>query len=395
MNRRKMLVGCGAVLATTGCAEIGFPAQPRVADVRHLDDEMAIAGTQSFCHSRDDALRDLAWPLRMMRVPQAWDYSVKCNRPDRGRNILIGHVDTGVADHVELRPARPDEQGPILWDRGYDFIYDVPFGRDPLVNTWHFEQIGHGTATASVIVSRGDVVANWSSEPGTCGGTTGPGRITGVAPSAFLVPTRAFRLAATSSHQRVADAIDHLRKKEVHVITMALGWPNRSDVVDNAIAKAIRANILVLAAAGNFVDDVTYPAKSGMAIAVAGIGPTEEPWRYSAHGKAITISAPGEKVWRAYLTDTEKRSDMVSPRFGTSFAVSLTAGVAALWLAHNGQNALLEYVSQHGYRTLQDLFRHELTTTARPGKDWHLYNKQFGTGIVDAKALLKRDLWRS
>ena len=73
----------------------------------------------------------------MMHVPEAWDYSHCKGRPCFGDGMRIGHVDTGVADHLELQPGDP-----ILWKEGYDFIDDVPEGRDPLANTWHLEQIG-------------------------------------------------------------------------------------------------------------------------------------------------------------------------------------------------------------------------------------------------------------
>src|SRR5262252_3669049 len=100
MKRRSVLLGGAALLGTTGCAELGFPPQPDdKKNLRHFDPESAIAGTQSNCQLPDKVPRDLAWPLRTMHVPQAWNHSQKWRRPDRGRDILIGHVDTGVADH--------------------------------------------------------------------------------------------------------------------------------------------------------------------------------------------------------------------------------------------------------------------------------------------------------
>ena len=241
-----------------------------------------------------------------------------------------------------------------------------------------------------MIVSRGGIVSNSPTGALTCNGTTGPGRITGVAPGAYLIPARAFRLAATSNMERVAAAIDYLTGKKVDVITMALGWPFKNRELEAAIRRAIDLDILVLAAAGNVIDTVTYPAKGGNAIAVGGVGPDGTPWRGSSRGKEVTISAPADKVWRAYRDEKSNRLDLISPRFGTSFAVSLTAGVAALWLAHFGKARLSAVAQSKGWK-LQQLFRLAIRETAWVPNRWSDLHNQFGAGIVDACALLQKE----
>ena len=292
-----MLLGSAAAMGTAGCTQITFPPAPKTDDVRFFEKEAWISGDQTNCAPLDETTpTDLAWPLRMMKVRQAWKYSQTHGQSAYGKGIRIGHVDTGIADHLELRPLNEQDEGPVLRAEGYDFVDDVPGGYDPLVNTIHLEQIGHGTATASVIASRGDYDENWDKTSTECGGTTGPGRITGTAPASLLIPVRAFRL-----------------------------------------------------------------------------------------------SAPGFKVWRAYRDEKSNRLDLVSPRFGTSFAVSLTAGVAALWLAHHGPRHL-SVIAMKKNLTLQDLFRRALTSTAEPWTTEVAYRKsQFGAGIVDAYALLQAD----
>ena len=106
-------------------------------------------------------------------------------------------------------------------------------------------------------------------------------------------------------------------------------------------------------------------------------------------GERITISAPGDKVWRAYIDEKTHRTDLVGPRFGTSFAVSLTAGAAALWLAHHGRAALID---RYGRGNLQQVFRDALVRTADKPDHWEDHRKLLGAGIVNAKALLKENL---
>ena len=60
-------------------------------------------------------------------------------------------------------------------------------------------------------------------QPGTQpSGTTG-GRVTGTAPGASLGPIRAIKSVVRITQSRVAQAIEHARRKGCHVITMSLG----------------------------------------------------------------------------------------------------------------------------------------------------------------------------
>ena len=222
LGRRAMLLGGTALAASTvGCGPLSYPATEKRDGLCLYDPETPISGEQANCDPTERTPRDLAWHLRRMKVDKAWALSPQERRG--GKGILIGHVDTGVARHREF------EAGGIRWDLGYDFIDDKAGGYDPLINHVEYvEQLGHGTATASSSQSRHITPDRWKNHNPTCGGTTGPGRITGVAPCAELVPARAFRLAATGNLDRVAWAIDDLTKKHVHVITMALGWPIRA-----------------------------------------------------------------------------------------------------------------------------------------------------------------------
>jgi hypothetical protein len=74
---------------------------------------------------------------------------------------------------------------------------------------------------------------------------------------------------------------------------------------------------------------------------------------------------------------------------GTSFAVALTAGIAALWLAHHGRAVLIGAARARG-ETLQAMFRRIVMATARRPANWDGFT--MGAGIVDARALLEADL---
>jgi subtilisin family serine protease len=159
-----------------------------------------------------------------------------------------------------------------------------------------------------------------------------------------------------------------------------------SFALHRAIRRAVAADIIVLAAAGNCVRTVVWPARYDDCIAVGGTNAADQPWRGSCQGPAVDISAPGENVYRARVAGDGRP---VGQGQGTSFAVALTAGVAALWLAHHGRANLVAAARARG-ETLQEMFRRLVRATARRPLRWDSF--RMGAGIVDARALLEADL---
>jgi len=310
-----------------------------------------------------------AWALEAMRIPAAWEYSLQRGRPDRGAGVLVAQPDTGVAEHVELQDALDRTRGFDILDRDAD-------PTDPL-DKGLLDNPGHGTATASVVVSRGTVV------PGAPG-TGGPGRITGAAPKASLVAIRCIESVIRIRQSTVAQAVEHARRQGCHVITMSLGGLP-SAALKTAIHRAVDQNLIVLAAAGNCVSWVVWPARYARCMAVAGTNAADAPWKGSSRGSAVDVSAPGELVWRAQRERAADPTDGIGGGQGTSFSVALTAGVAALWLAHHGRDALVATLGP-GER-LQDRFRALARQAARRPPGWN--DRDYGAGIVDAHALLQ------
>ena len=348
-----------------------FPTEPDRAET------FAMAGDVLGCWVNGSSPSDRGWAPRMLKAHNAWDYSEAEGRPDRGDGIVIAQVDTGYTGHPELTDAIDPGQG-------WDFLGNDNDPLDPLEKILPLDNPGHGTGTASVAVSRGTIEAH---SGGQQGGTGTPGEVTGTAPQATLVPIRAIRSVVRLTQVNVARTINLARKRGFPIITMSLGgFP--SIALWYALRKAVRENILVLAAAGNCVKLVVWPARYDNCIAVAGINSDRLPWRGSCRGRAVDVSAPGELIWRAYSKKNGAATDYGADGTGegTSYAVALTAGVAALWLAHHGRNALVADLAWN--ETLQDRFRSLLKQTAnRPG-GWD--GRRFGAGIVDADALLRQ-----
>lgn len=305
---------------------------------------------------------DRHWAPEKIKAKSAWTFSQQNGLTAKGMGILVAQPDTGISDHSEL------ESGMFDLSRSKNFVEDNDDPTDPLIDEPGFDNPGHGTGTSSVLGSRES------------------GQIVGSAPAATVVPIRAIRSVVVFGASRVARAIDHARTQGCHIITMSLGGVF-SWAVRRALRRAVKANMIVLAAAGNCVRLVVWPARLKDCIAIGGINVDDQMWRGSSRGSAVDVAAPAELVWRAKNPEQQPGTSEVHGGEGTSFAVAMTAGVAALWLAHYGRDNLIN--SLNSGETLQERFRALLKATAREPAQWD--SDKLGAGIVDAEALLMRD----
>jgi hypothetical protein len=186
-------------------------------------------------------------------------------------------------------------------------------------------------------------------------------------------------------------------KTETGVMSISMGGLPSWTLWD-AVKKAEARGYLIVAAAGNHVRTVVWPARFASVVAVAATNVGCRPWSGSSAGPAVDVSAPGESVWRASLDDGGADSTGMSK--GTTYATATVAGIAALWLARHAGEPELERIHAEG-RTAQ-VFQALLAQTAwRPGAanapvscdagaSWD--SSRYGAGIVDAKALLEAPL---
>jgi subtilisin family serine protease len=309
---------------------------------------------------------DRLWALKKINCIEAWNLP-PAGGAAKGAGSLVAQPDTGFTDHPELG------DGALDLVRDWDVLQGDDDAHDPLERRpWNrFDSPGHGTSTASVVVSREEL------------------DVTGAAPRARVVPVRAIRSVVQVSDGDVARAVDHARVSGCHVISMSLGGAGFYDGLGAAIRRAVHEGLIVCAAAGNYVGFVVAPARFPECIAVAATNIEDGPWKHSSRGPEVDISAPGESVWVAdiRLEESPPRYD-VRRHSGTSFAVTHLGGVAALWLAHHRRQALLE---RYGPENLQAAFLY-LVTTAGNWKPPNWDSNNYGAGIVDAHALLKAPL---
>jgi thermitase len=308
------------------------------------------------------------WSLKKMFVPQAWSLFAD-GRP--GEGIRVGHPDTGYTTHPEIAGSR------LLSELGFDFDEDDSNATDTLDDGW-LRNPGHGTGTASVIMSGAGRAADSPDEP----------FVSGVAPLASLIPIRTTKSVVLWSMSNLVRAIRYAVDKSCHVISISLGGPVQSRALHNAVQDAEAAGVIVLCAAGNQVRFVVFPAAFDEVIAVAASTVRDEEWSGSCRGPAVDITAPGASVWRAEVVRANgSAAHAVRRGSGTSFAVAAAAGLAVLWLSYHGRSTL---IAKYSKDRLASVFKQVLQSSCRTPADWD--TGSFGPGIVHAKRLLEAPL---
>lgn len=297
------------------------------------------------------------WAPELIGIHKAWKHSRDTGRPAAGKGIVVAHLDTGLRVHPELSDA--------LVLPGLDLVDNDTDPTDPL---GYWGNPGHGTSTASLVVA----------SPG--------GAVCGTAPRAKLLPIRCIESVVVVFAARIAEAIDEAVDRGAHVVTMSLGGLS-SFALERALQRAVDADVIVMAAAGNCVGWVVYPAADPNCLAVGGCNVNRQRWQGSCRGLDVDVSAPAENVFRAFVD--EAGAPGVGQGEGTSYAVAQTAGVAACWLAHHGRSRVVKAARGRGI-SVNELFRKLARATASRPPGWD--QSSDGAGIVDAAALLAAEL---
>lgn len=317
------------------------------------------------------------------------------------RGTLVGHLDTGYTEH----PVFGDWGSGRQWLRvadGFNFREQGSPPRDPL----DYEgNPGHGTRTASVLCGDLDppVVDNGISSE------------IGVAPRLPVVPCRIVnRVALTPERNRfaVARGIRHCADMDCQVISISLGMPfflpGQDGGLGRTVDRAYEDGIIIVAAAGQVIDSVTYPGKYRRTIGVGGVTWQRRVWfRYNAGAERVDVWGPAEDVLRAdslapagvtgmvpiegddpglFSMGSGSHDGKMDKGSGTSYATVHVAAAAAMWLLARGRDIEVKY-SEPWQRV--EAFRSLLRSTANPINGERPSNR---TGVLDIPKLLTAPL---
>jgi len=199
------------------------------------------------------------WGITAVKAPAAWTLSKK----GQGARVMI--LDTGVdQDHPSLK---------ANFEKGQDFVGDniSPYP--------YADQVGHGTHVA-----------------GTIAGVIDASGFTGVAPKAKFLMGRVCSENGCSNIS-IAQGINWGIAEKVDVISMSLGGSWSTPAERDAVSRADKAGVTVVAASGNSgTPKVSFPAALPTVIAVGAVDSTLKKADFSQWGPELAIVAPGVAV---------------------------------------------------------------------------------------------------
>jgi hypothetical protein len=325
------------------------------------------------------------WYMNKMSVPAAWDYTQGSN------DIIVAVLDTGVdMKQPELaaniwtnpNPGKPgDPSGYVNDIHGWNFVENNNDPSPQFTSGWTEAGITHGTVIAGLI----GAVGNNSSG------------IAGINWRVKIMPLRILDSEGIGDSATAAKAIDYAVAHGARVLNFSFVTNEHSSVLDAAIARAAKAGVLIVAAAGNDRDtsgdnlDKTpmYPvcsdgAGTNYVIGVAATDLNDKRADFSNYGaNCVDISAPGQDIISTQLYNPSLAGFGSYTRAGwngTSVASPMISGIAALMLAANpglSRETLVQY----------------LLSTADPIDALNpLYRGELGAGRVNAERAVKAAL---
>jgi subtilisin family serine protease len=159
-------------------------------------------------------------------------------------------------------------------------------------------------------------------------GTMTAGIVHLVAPTAKIMPLKAFRADGSSNLSDIISAIYYAADHGANVISMSFSMGQPSPGLQAAVQYALSKNVIMIASSGNDgIKTLVYPASYG---GVQGIGSTTSSdvrSAFSNYGSGVvTFAAPGEGVITTYPGGN------YAAGWGTSFSTPMVAAAAALVL---------------------------------------------------------------
>ena len=218
----------------------------------------------------------------------------------RGAGVVVAVLDTGVV------PTHPSLVGHVAPD-GFDFVDDDPDPTDQrnfldddgdgLVD----EGFGHGTFVASLVLA--------------------------VAPDATILPIRVLNSDAVGTASSVARGIAWAVSHGADVINLSAGLLSSMPMIDEALANARSAGVLVFACAGNRgTSAVDYPALASAAVGVTALDAAGVRAPFASFDSSLDLSAPGVDLLGAHPLSPSGTARWS----GTSFSTALATGAFAV-----------------------------------------------------------------
>ena len=358
----------GLALDAVARARSGLRAQRELATRRELslltyDDATSAAKAMVALRRNPDVLsvepnaaRQLAWvPDEASYAEQQWWLDL-IDAPD-GWNLSTGIEETVVAViDSGVSSTHPDLAGRLL--PGYNAIDGGTDASDI---------DGHGTHVAGIIAAQDNDV-----------GTVG------VAMGVMILPVRVVDDAGDIDVSDEIEAIYWAVDNGADVINLSLGAEEYVQAEREAIQYAYNNGVVVVAAAGNAFNEVSYPGNYDEVIAAGSLKADGYPTAFTSRITRVDVAAPGESIfspgWNSFYGDYWDDVFYAdnSGVSGTSFSSAIVAGTAAL---------IKSVDPTAGVEQVRSLLKSTATDTGGAGAE-----AGAGAGQVNVEAALRASL---
>ncbi|MBL8702740.1 MAG: S8/S53 family peptidase [Alphaproteobacteria bacterium] len=323
----------------------------------------------------------MAWNHDFVRLGEAIAH-VGGGAPIDWGELRVAHLDTGYRRHPVLGPwtATPtgDASPIVLVEEGLN-AFDAakpPFDDG---SGGGLKTPGHGCRTMSVLAGMPD--------PGSA--------FVGCAPGLPVVPYRVVddiildpAVFPEKNWRRMAKALRHaVDDAGCQFVSISLGGFGPTRDFGRAVDEAYEAGVIIVAAAGQIIDRVTYPGFYSRVFGVGGIRRDPKSGRisiyseYDDHAQRVDVWAPAQPILRAEIAPNDTGATIRNGD-GTSFAAPHVVAAAALWTLFHGA-ALDAY---RGWRRVEAFWfclKASQDHARMPPSGNHYAN-----GVLDARALL-------
>jgi Subtilase family len=237
---------------------------------------------------------------------------------------IIADIDTGVdPNHPVLVPV-------LL--QGYDFTRNQPGGSEmndlpsgtpapetPCVNCTPGQVNQHSIA---MVDQHSIAMVDQPGYQDFGHGTMVAGILHLVAPTAHIMPLKAFGPDGTGSLSNILRAIYYASQNNVNIVNMSFDMTSPSQALANAISSAEKNGVLFVASAGNDGEmEMVYPAGLANVMGVASTNYQDQRSTFSNYGDQIVwVAAPGEAVVTTYPFGS------YAAGWGTSFSAPMVSG---------------------------------------------------------------------
>ena len=150
-----------------------------------------------------------------------------------------------------------------------------------------------------------------------------------VAPTAQIMPLKAFQADGTGYLSDILRAIYFAVQNGANVINMSFSFPTYSWEMAQAAKFAVHHQVICVASAGNDgKEEMVYPAGLPSVMGVASTANDDTRSTFSNYGEDLVwVTAPGEGVITTYPFGT------YAAGWGTSFSAPMVSGASALLLS--------------------------------------------------------------